>query len=1303
MTERIVVAGYYGFGNLGDELILSGVLSGLRSSLRAPEFCVISGDPSDTLHRHRVRAVLWSDITAITKEVKTAQSVIIGGGGLFHDYWGVDAGAILTPSLTGISYPATLAVLALQHQKPFMLYAVGVGPLVTDDGRELTRAIFDAATVASVRDVESLAALEDIGIKPDHVVVTADPAFLVVPPAAAGCEKPSARVMTGITRPVIAVCLRNWDLWGQGQEWESVVAACLDTFLSEEGGVAIFLPFQTSSGPLTDDDACGRRVASLMKRGDLARLGDALLSGDDAMSIVAGCDLVLGMRMHSILLASKMGVPAVGLVYDPKIKSLMTTLGLSEYALQMDGLSANRLAQLLREASADRDQIRSRLAAAQRQLTQAAGRTAGLAASLSREDMLAGDATNALVRLLWTSVSSLASKVGAWDEKTAQPYRSIVARIRDLEAAIAREASLRSEVQERYEELEARASSMAEQLRAAQASRVEQARELERTAKELNDTKAYAAEITGSRAWSLMILLWRIREAVAPRGSHIERLLGLRRRPLVPMKGERLKATSATRKAGARILGLAREVGRAALPQAVAGWLGALTNGTSFKDRSEVVVIVDADSLHAHDGPRGSPGENASDGTPREVSLVATMKNESRTIERWFESLQSQTRLPDEVIVVDGGSSDGGREILGELARSSELNIRIVDAPASNIAEGRNAAIRLAAHETIAVTDVGCVLREGWLGRMMSALEADPAIQVVAGGYEAWRGSMAARVIAELFVPSMTEVRPQSFIPSSRSIVFTKAMWRRAGGYPEWLTDAAEDTFFALALKQIPARWAFVPGAVVEWMGPGSLREALRTAFRYAAGDGEAALFSAEYWGKILRAAFYTAAIGAAASLALLARSWFAVMVALIAMGAAAWRIRSRSGTPDSSLGSAVLSLAATWTVATGKCLGFIAGLLRRGAARRKRTKLESAQLERAIASNVGASGPIIYLPTHDWSHMQQRPHHIAKALARHGYLVFFCTRNEVSDYVMGLTEVEPRLYLCNVSLDALRRIEGPVLYLGSPWHSAAVSHFRDPVTVYDHYDDLEVSSARPRDHRHLTEVADVLIASSSELLQGVRSRRQDALYVPNGVDFQAFLDGMPGPGEQAPSDLAPLLRAGKPVIGYSGALADWVDYELIRYAAETRPSFQFLLVGVDYDGSLWNSGVTGLQNVHWLGVKEFSELPAYIWRFSVGIIPFEQNAITRASSPIKMYEYMACGKPVVATPIPECARYSCVFTARDAEEFVACIDAALSRRDDDAYLTAIREIARANSWVDRVTTIHEAIEDVRRRPVLDR
>ena len=223
------------------------------------------------------------------------------------------------------------------------------------------------------------------------------------------------------------------------------------------------------------------------------------------------------------------------------------------------------------------------------------------------------------------------------------------------------------------------------------------------------------------------------------------------------------------------------------------------------------------------------------------VTLVVTVRNEQSSIDAFLASLRGQTRPPDEIVIVDGGSSDG---TLKTLRQAAEANPRLVvqSAPGTTIARGRNIAIARSQGTIIAVTDAGTIAHPRWLERIVAPLETDPHLGVSSGFFVAGGSTWMERCIGSVITPQLEEIDPDRFLPSSRSVAFRKDWWERVGGYPEWLRHC-EDLVFDLELRRAGARFTFRPDAVVTWRARPSLGRFFRQYFDYARGDGHAHLW----------------------------------------------------------------------------------------------------------------------------------------------------------------------------------------------------------------------------------------------------------------------------------------------------------------------------------------------------------------------------------------------------------------------------------------------------------------------------
>lgn len=220
------------------------------------------------------------------------------------------------------------------------------------------------------------------------------------------------------------------------------------------------------------------------------------------------------------------------------------------------------------------------------------------------------------------------------------------------------------------------------------------------------------------------------------------------------------------------------------------------------------------------------------------VSVIATVLNEAHSLPRLLDSLAIQSRAPDEVVICDGGSTDGTLALLESEAR---FPLRVFHRPGASISQGRNTAIEGASEEIIAVTDAGVRLASGWLEKLVAPFEKRETT-AVAGFFRPDPRSVFERAMGATVLPELQEIRPQEFLPSSRSVAFHKSAWEAVGGYPEWL-DYCEDLVFDLRLRAKYGPFAFAPEALVYFRPRTSLRAFFVQYYRYARGDGKADLW----------------------------------------------------------------------------------------------------------------------------------------------------------------------------------------------------------------------------------------------------------------------------------------------------------------------------------------------------------------------------------------------------------------------------------------------------------------------------
>lgn len=228
------------------------------------------------------------------------------------------------------------------------------------------------------------------------------------------------------------------------------------------------------------------------------------------------------------------------------------------------------------------------------------------------------------------------------------------------------------------------------------------------------------------------------------------------------------------------------------------------------------------------------------------VSLICTVLNEKEAIGRLLDSVVAQTRPPDEVVIVDGGSSDGTQAVV--MSYADRLPLKLQEARGANISRGRNLAVKRATGQVIASTDAGVWLEPTWLERLLEPLaglspeELGRSCRAVAGFFQSDPRSVFELALGATTLPTADEIRPERFLPSSRSVAFTRAAFDASGGYPEWL-DYCEDLIFDFRLLDRCGSFAWAPQAVAHFRPRPTLRSFFKQYYRYARGDGKADLW----------------------------------------------------------------------------------------------------------------------------------------------------------------------------------------------------------------------------------------------------------------------------------------------------------------------------------------------------------------------------------------------------------------------------------------------------------------------------
>ncbi|GAS84612.1 polysaccharide pyruvyl transferase CsaB [Paenibacillus amylolyticus] len=346
-SQKLVISGYYGFRNSGDEAVLKSILTALEEESQRSnvtiEPIVLSGDPEWTTSMYGVRSVHRMKLKEVREALKESDGLISGGGSLLQDATG----------LKSIPYYLGVIKLAQWLKKPTFIYAQGIGPVNRKIFNPMIKSVFKACAYVSVRDEQSADYLRGLGLQWNQIHVVPDPVM--------GLPLPESHSKTGVGAtladaanqanrvepssgghtklPVIGVSVRFWE---SDRKELTAIAAGLKKLCSKKAVHLRFLPFH-----LPVDEQASRFLMEML--GDVTSKGSEISITQDLtdpqlmLEEVSKCDLVIGMRLHSLIYAASQYVPPVGISYDPKIDQFLLRLD-SEPAGNTDTLDGDKLA-----------------------------------------------------------------------------------------------------------------------------------------------------------------------------------------------------------------------------------------------------------------------------------------------------------------------------------------------------------------------------------------------------------------------------------------------------------------------------------------------------------------------------------------------------------------------------------------------------------------------------------------------------------------------------------------------------------------------------------------------------------------------------------------------------------------------------------------------------------------------------------------------------------------------------------------------------------------------------------------------
>lgn len=328
---NIVISGFYGLGNTGDEAILEAIVDQLKTELNEPELTVLSLSPEKTAHDYKVNSIYrgWRhDNIKKIKALKKADLLISGGGGLLQDSYP-------TKFLFGpLPYYLLIVFLAKLCGTKVMFFSQGIGPVDTRWGKILMRVFANLAHLITVRDTHSKELLHSLHVTKPKTIVTADIVFAFKPKQNDICKQSLS--LNGDEK-LVAVSVRPCP-WIDDVSYQQKIAHALDILIEQNDITPIFVPMEGHH-----DVKESQAVIEKMKKKENAHILDGHFTPSQYQAFISQCELTIGMRLHSLIFSAISSVPHIGISYDKKVESLLQRTGMWENSFTLDNLDSKEL------------------------------------------------------------------------------------------------------------------------------------------------------------------------------------------------------------------------------------------------------------------------------------------------------------------------------------------------------------------------------------------------------------------------------------------------------------------------------------------------------------------------------------------------------------------------------------------------------------------------------------------------------------------------------------------------------------------------------------------------------------------------------------------------------------------------------------------------------------------------------------------------------------------------------------------------------------------------------------------------
>lgn len=365
INKRILISGYYGFDNSGDDAILKAIVKDLNENNNSIEITALSNRPDFTEKIYNINAVNRFKIKDVIKAIKSCDLFISGGGSLLQD----------VTSTRSLLYYITLMKLAKIFKKTVMVYANGIGPINKKLNRVLTRSILNKVDLITLRDVDSKQFLKELGVVNNNIYVTADPVFTLEPTEDSRIIEILQKEGVPLDKSLVGVSVRNWV---RGDKLIEILAKSIDYVIEKYGVNVILIPMHYPE----DLSISNNILEKVTKKG--CYIISNKYSVEDIMGIIKRLEIIMAMRLHSLIYAATQDIPMVGIVYDPKVEGFLKSINM-EYMCSVEDIEYSQLIKNIDLVWENKMDLRNNLKELDRRMREEALRNIQLALDLLEE------------------------------------------------------------------------------------------------------------------------------------------------------------------------------------------------------------------------------------------------------------------------------------------------------------------------------------------------------------------------------------------------------------------------------------------------------------------------------------------------------------------------------------------------------------------------------------------------------------------------------------------------------------------------------------------------------------------------------------------------------------------------------------------------------------------------------------------------------------------------------------------------------------------------------------------------------